>query len=252
MSDACQRALAFAKLRGVTRLSPGIHHFTPTLALHVFDAPEPGPTALIQAGIHGDEVAGVHALQEMLEAEIRPTRGRLIVVPVMNPGAYRARERCAVQSPVPGSYGGLDLNRCFPGDADAPERERRLARRFMDLVLAERPALMATLHESHKRYDPAVTPSFGQTLVYGVDPIPDVVPRTLARLNARFTGENERWDPQFYPVATSSTEVIVAATGCVGLCVETWMGFTEARRVEMQRAVVEFLLDDLGVRPLPA
>ncbi len=227
----------------MTRLSPGIHHFTPTLAIHVFDAPEPGPTALIQAGIHGDEVAGVHALQELLEENIRPTRGRLIVIPVMNPPAYRARQRSAP--------GGLDLNRCFPGDADAPELERRLARGFMELVLAERPALMATLHESHKRYDPAVTPSFGQTLVYGVDPVPEIVPRILARLNARFTAPDEHWDPQFYPVATSSTEVIVAATGCVGLCVETWMGFDEARRVAMQRAVVEFLLDDLGVRTLP-
>lgn len=226
------------------RLPPGIHHLAPTLPVHVFDAPEPGPTALIQAGIHGDEVAGVHALQELLEAEIRPTRGRLIVVPVMNPPAYRARQRCAP--------GGLDLNRCFPGEADAPARERRLAAQFMALVRSERPALMATLHESYKRYDPAVTPSFGQTLVYGVDPVPEIVPRVLARLNARFNGPGEHWDPQYYPVATSSTEVIVAEIGCVGLCVETWMGFEEARRVEMQRAVVEFLLDDIGVRPLAA
>ncbi len=228
----------------MTRLSPGIHYFSPTLPIYVMDAPEPGPTALMQAGIHGDEIAGVHALQELLEEGLRPTRGRLIVVPVMNPPAYRARQRSAP--------GGLDLNRCFPGDADAPESERRLARRFMDLVLAERPAVMATLHESHKRYDPAVTPSFGQTLVYGVDPVPEIVPRILERLNARFTGPGEHWDRQFYPVATSSTEVIVAATGCVGLCVETWMGFPETRRVEMQRAVVELLLDDCGVRPLLA
>src|SRR5512134_1022076 len=99
-------------------LSAGVHFFAPTLALHVFDAPEPGPTALVQAGIHGDEIAGVHALADLLEAELRPTHGRLIVVPVMNPPAYRARQRMAP--------GGLDLNRCFPGDADAPERERRL------------------------------------------------------------------------------------------------------------------------------
>lgn len=225
------------------RLPAGISHLTPTVPVHVFDAPEAGPTALIQAGIHGDEIAGVHALQELLEEDIRPRRGRLIIIPVMNPAAYRARQRCAP--------GGLDLNRCFPGDEDAPEPERRLARRYMNLVLSERPALMATLHESHKRYDPAVKPSFGQTLVYGVDPVPEIVPRLVARLNARFSGDNERWDPQYFPVATSSTEVIVAATGCVGLCVETWMGFTEARRVEMQRAVVELILDDLGVRPLP-
>lgn len=223
-------------------LSPGIHWFSPTLPLHVFDADEPGPTALIQAGIHGDEVAGVHALQEMLEEELRPTHGRLIVVPVMNPPAYRARQRKAP--------GGLDLNRCFPGDAEAPERELRLARRFMDLVIDEKPALMATLHESMKRYDPEVVPSFGQTIVYGVEPMPPIVGRVLDRLNERFTREGEHFDPQYYPVATSSTEVIVEATGCIGLCIETWMGFEEARRIEMQRAVVEHLLDDIGVRRL--
>lgn len=223
-------------------LSPGVHWFSPTLPLHVFDASQPGPTALIQAGIHGDEVAGVHALQEMLEDELRPTHGRLIVVPVMNPAAYRARQRARP--------GGLDLNRCFPGDAQADELERRLARRFMDLVLDERPALVATLHESWKRYDPNKQPSFGQTIVYGVEPRPAIVERTLARLNARFTGEQEHFAPHYFPVATSSTEVIVDAIGCVGLCIETWMELEEARRIEMQKAVVEYLLDDIGVRKL--
>jgi uncharacterized protein len=222
-------------------LPAGIHTFGPTIALHVFEADEPGPTAVVQAGIHGDEVAGVHALSELLEDDaLRPDRGKLIVVPVMNPAAYRARQRAAP--------GGLDLNRCFPGDAEAPERERRLARRFMDLVEDERPALVVTLHESWKRYDPAVTPSFGQTIVYGVDPMPSIVGRTIERLNERFTAPEEHWDPQYYPVATSSTEVIVDATGCVGLCIETWMEFPEARRIEMHKAVVELLLDDIGVR----
>ncbi len=220
-------------------LAAGIHWFSPTLPLFVLDAPQSGPVALVQAGIHGDEVAGVHALQELLEEGLRPDRGRLIVVPIMNPPAYRARQRMAP--------GGLDLNRCFPGDADAPEPERRLARRFMDLVLDERPALVVTLHESHKRYDPKVTPSFGQTIVYGVKPRPEIVDRVIARLNARFDAPEEHFDPQYYPVATSSTEVIVDAIGCVGLCIETWMGFSEARRIEMQRAVVEYLLQDIGV-----
>lgn len=224
------------------RLAAGVHWFSPTLPLHVFDAAEPGPTALIQAGIHGDEVAGVHALQELLEADIRPTHGRLIVVPVMNPPAVRARQRKAPD--------GLDLNRCFPGDAAAPERERRLARKFMDLVLKEKPDLVVTLHESWKRYDPAVNPSFGQTIVYGVKPRPAIIDRVLTQLNARFTGDQEHFDPQHYPVATSSTEVIVDAVGCVGLCIETWMEFPQARRVEMQRAVVEYLLDHVGVRKL--
>lgn len=220
-------------------LPSGITYFTPTLPLYVFDAPRPGPTAIVQAGIHGDEVAGVHALAELLEQELRPTHGRLVVIPVMNPAAYRARERMAP--------GGLDLNRCFPGDREAPEPERRLARRFMDLVLDEAPALVVTLHESKKRYDPAVVPSFGQTIVYGVDPRPAIVDRTIDAMNQTATDE-ERWAPQYYPVATSSTEVIVEATGCIGLCIETWMGFAERRRIDMQRQVVELLLADVGVR----
>lgn len=217
-------------------LAPGVHWFTPTLPLHVFDAGQPGPTALVQAGIHGDEIAGVHALQELLEEGIRPRRGRLIVVPVMNVPAYRARERAAP--------GGLDLNRQFPGDASAPEIERRLARRFMDLVLDERPDLVVTLHESKKRYDPEVKPSFGQTIVYGVEPRPPIVDRAVARLNETRKGDEEAWAPLYYPVATSSTEVIVDAIGCVGLCIETWMGFAERRRIDMQREVVRILLDD--------
>lgn len=220
-------------------LPPGTHHLSPTLPVHVLDAPLPGPTVVIEAGIHGDEIAGVHALQELLEEDIRPEAGRLIVIPVMNPPAYRARQRAAP--------GGLDLNRCFPGDAASDARERRLARRFMDLMIDERPALVATLHESRKRYDPAVVPSFGQTLVYGVQPMPALVGEVVARLNERASDE-ERWSPLYYPVPTSSTEVIVDAIGCVGICVETWMGFEEARRVAMQREVVSLLLEGFGVR----
>lgn len=215
-------------------LSPGVHWLSPTLPVHVFQAEEAGATAILEAGIHGDEIAGVHAISELLEQGLRPARGRLILIPVMNPPAYRARTRAAP--------GGLDLNRCFPGDPASSEPERRLAARFMALMQDERPALLATLHESQKRYDPAVRPSFGQTIVYGVDPMPAVVARVVDHMNATLADESERWAPQHYPVATSSTEVIVDAVGCVGLCIETWMGFDEARRVAMHKEVCLELL----------
>lgn len=217
----------------------GHYVLAPNVHLTVLEASEPGPTALIQAGIHGDEVCGVHALQEMLEEGIRPRRGRLLIVPVMNVPAYRARQRAAPD--------GLDLNRSFPGSHHSDAREEQLAAVFMDLVRDEKPALVATLHESHKRYDPSVNPSFGQTLVYGVLPMPPLVGSVVDKLNAELADEAERWATQHFPVATSSTEVIVDAFGCIGICVETWMGFEEPRRVAMQRRVVELMLDDLGV-----
>ena len=217
----------------------GVYLLWPTVPLYVIEGERPGPTALIQAGIHGDEVAGVHALQEMLEEGIRPDRGRLLFVPVMNPPAYRARERTAP--------GGLDLNRAFPGDREAERYEPRLAAAFMDLVQTEKPVLVATLHESTKRYDPDVMPSFGQTVVYGVEPCPRPYQRVVEALNASLQSEDERWATLYYPVATSSTEVIVDAMGCLGTCIETWMGFDEARRVAMHRQVVELLLREVGI-----
>jgi predicted deacylase len=220
-------------------LPAGISFLTPTLPVYVFDAPEPGPTALIQGGIHGNEVAGTHALQELLEEGLRPHRGRLIIVPVMNPAAYRARQRMAP--------GGHDLNRCFPGDPSAPEPERRLAARFMELVADERPALMATLHESLKRFHPQVPQSFGQTVVYGVQPTPQIVQRVVDQMNTTLQSPYELWAPHYYPVATSSTEVIVEKFGCIGLCIETWEVFEERRRIDMQRQIVRLLLEEIGV-----
>jgi len=220
-------------------LSPGVHHIEPNIPVHVFQSDVAGPTALIQGGIHGDEIAGVHALQEWLEQGVSIARGRLLVIPIMNPGAYRARERRAA--------GGLDLNRCFPGDASAPERESRLARRFMDLVEDEQPALMATLHESIKRFHPDVPASFGQTLVYGVEPMPPIVGAVVDALNQDLESPYELWASHHYPVSTSSTEVIVDRVGCIGICVETWKGFEEQRRVVMQRRVVDLLLAELGL-----
>jgi hypothetical protein len=228
----------------VERLAPGTHALWPTVHVTVLEAAAPGPTAVIQGGIHGDEVAGVHAIQELLEEGLRPARGRLLVIPVMNPPAYRARTRFV--------EGGIDLNRAFPGDAAHARYEPRLAHAFLSLYRAERPALVATLHESKKRYDPAVVPSFGQTLVYGVQPCPPLLQAVVDDLNAALPREEERWATQHYPVATSSTEILVDAlqrdgVDVVGVCVETFMGFPEARRIEMQKDVVRRLLAGIGV-----
>ncbi len=223
----------------LTQLTAGVHYLTPTVAVHVFDSGVPGPTAIVQAGIHGDEIAGVHAVCELLEDGLRPERGRLLLIPVMNAPAYRNRTRAAPD--------GLDLNRCFPGDAKSDARERRLAAQFMQLMHDERPALVATLHESWKRFHPEVPQSFGQTLVYGVKPMPAIVAPTVARMNEQLDHPYEVWAPHYYPVATSSSEVIEAAVGCIALCVETWMGFEERRRIDLQKRIVRVLLDQIGV-----
>jgi hypothetical protein len=74
----------------------------------------------------------------------------------------------------------------------------------------------------------------------------------IARLNTTLEHPYELWAPHHFPVATSSTEVIVDRLGCIGLCVETWQGFELARRVAMQKQMVRALLEEMGLFDKPA
>ena len=179
-------------------------------------------------------MAGVHAVQELLEAHLRPARGRLILIPVMNPGAYRARERAA---PADWTSTG------FPGDAQSVVRS--WLARATSTCASTSAQRSITLHESKKRYDPRSC-RFREPSSTGWSRCPASCsdrrcpqPQPVVRRRSRA--------PQYYPVATSSTEIIVDTVGCIGLCIETWMGFPERRRIDMQKEVVELLLADVGV-----
>ena len=224
--------------------SAGLHHLTPEVQVFIFEGRKDGPTIILQAGIHGDEVAGVHALQEMVSEQPQLQRGRLIIIPIMNPNAYRSRSRKAP--------GGLDLNRCFPGDPKAAEPEKQLAHHFLQLAKDEEPMVVATLHESRELYSQNKTVAFGQTLVYGVEHCPALITELAGRLNQEKQDLLETWTPLFYPVTTACTEAIVAATQCVGICVETWMGFEESQRIRLHRRLIAHLLDSCGLAELKA
>jgi len=76
-----------------------------------------GPTVLVLAGNHGDEYPGQIAILKLLR-ELAPeqVRGRLILIPVLNPPAARAGTRL---SPLD----GRNMNRSFPGRADGSPTE---------------------------------------------------------------------------------------------------------------------------------
>jgi predicted deacylase len=95
----------------------------------------PGPTVLVVAGVHGDEVAGPVAAERLLQE----APGRLLAVPRANAPAVAAGTRT-----VAGEH--ADLNRNFPRRADeAPRGEAAAA--IWELVIAVRPAFVVDLHE---------------------------------------------------------------------------------------------------------
>ncbi|GMN10140.1 succinylglutamate desuccinylase/aspartoacylase family protein [Croceitalea sp. MTPC9] len=78
------------------------------IPIHVFNAKKPGPTILLQAGLHGDEINGVETLRRMLENnDFKIERGAVIVVPILNIFGFIHFSR-----DVPD---GKDVNRSFPG-----------------------------------------------------------------------------------------------------------------------------------------
>ena len=103
----------------------------------------PGPVTLVVGGIHGDEIAGMTAAQQL--AKTKPGRGKLVIIPVAN--------RPAAESGVRTAYFMQDLNRAFPGNPNGSETER-LAASIMKAIARYRPDVIVDLHETGAESDP--------------------------------------------------------------------------------------------------
>lgn len=68
----------------------------------------PGPTVLITAAIHGDEINGVEIVRQLIARKLnRPKRGTIICIPILNVFGFLNGDRSFPD--------GRDLNRVFPG-----------------------------------------------------------------------------------------------------------------------------------------
>lgn len=71
-------------------------------------AKQPGPTVLLTAGIHGDEINGVEIVRQLIAKKMnKPQRGTTISIPILNIFGFLNAERAFPD--------GRDLNRSFPG-----------------------------------------------------------------------------------------------------------------------------------------
>ncbi|MBD1259950.1 succinylglutamate desuccinylase/aspartoacylase family protein [Maribacter polysiphoniae] len=78
------------------------------IPVYVFNAKHAGPTLLIQAGLHGDEINGIEIVRRMIqEKKFKIDIGAVIAVPILNIFGFIHFSR-----DVPD---GKDVNRSFPG-----------------------------------------------------------------------------------------------------------------------------------------
>ncbi|MCP4977080.1 MAG: succinylglutamate desuccinylase/aspartoacylase family protein [Maribacter sp.] len=78
------------------------------IPVYVFNSKKPGPTILVQAGLHGDEINGIEIVRRMLQQKrFKINKGSVIAVPILNIFGFIHFSR-----DVPD---GKDVNRSFPG-----------------------------------------------------------------------------------------------------------------------------------------
>jgi hypothetical protein len=100
-------------------------HSDITMPVQVLSSKSSGPTLLINAAIHGDEVNGVEIIRRLLlEPALLQLKGDLLLVPIVNIYGFLTRSRYLPDR--------RDLNRSFPGS-----EKGSLAARVAELFLRE-------------------------------------------------------------------------------------------------------------------
>lgn len=86
-----------------------LHTSTPVqIPIHVNRAKEDGPTVILMAGMHGDEINGIEIIRRIIHRKLnKPMKGTVICIPIFNIFGFLNLKR-----ELPD---GRDLNRSFPG-----------------------------------------------------------------------------------------------------------------------------------------
>ena len=113
--------------------------------LYVLEGPEPGPTAMISAIVHGNEISGAVILNDLLNRNFRPARGTLILA-FMNVEAFR---RFDSAHPSESRLVDEDLNRVWSLERlDSPGASVELRRAKEVKPFVERADYLLDLHST--------------------------------------------------------------------------------------------------------
>jgi predicted deacylase len=108
-----------------------------------------GPTALLVAGVHGDEFEGIVALGRLVGTlDPASMSGTVIALPVCNPFAFQSQSRTS-----PAHIDGANLARLFPGDPHGTPTSRLASALFtLATSLLGHEDLIVDLHSAGTRY----------------------------------------------------------------------------------------------------
>lgn len=185
---------------------------------------QPGPTALIVAGIHGDEYEGPASIWQVAET-LQPEQvsGTVILLPVASPLAFDAGTRVTPPD-------GVNLARVFPGNAEGSPTER-LAH-FLFETFGRQCDYLIDLHSGGVEYDflpvsgfrgeptpenpsYAAAHALGLPVLWQLPDRPGIFSREVSRLGAVTVGAEYRGVGQLS--ATGAEEYARGILSCLAL-----------------------------------
>ena len=198
---------------------------------YVIDSGEPGPTALILGGVHGNEPAGAAAAEQV--CDWRPQQGKLVVVPRVN--------RPGLQQSVRYLTGAGDMNRAYPPAGDETPADR-MGSAIIGLMNQHKITLLIDLHEA-RTFHKIDRTSLGQTLLFADNAASTgLAMDTVDAVNRRIAGDMVKFSLVGHPIPSSAAWYAGKYLGIAAFTVETSSRQPLAERVQQQLMVVRELL----------
>jgi predicted deacylase len=213
-------------IRGFRHGNTGIDY------VHRFDSGKVGPSVMINAATHGNEVCGAHALKYLFEHDIRPCRGSLYLS-FANVAAYESFDE---RQPTASRYVEEDFNRLWSDDILDGSRTSVEVRRAQQL----RPAIrqvdyLLDIHSMHLPSPPLMlcgTAEKGRELAKLVGVPMDIVADAGHRAGPRLRDYNDfadlkspkaalliecgqHWDPASSDLAIEASFRFLAGLGII-------------------------------------
>lgn len=211
--------------------------------VYAFYGKTPGPKMVLDAGIHGDEVAAQYAADSLVN-HIQVEKGTLYIIPRVNVLASRDTVR----------FINVDLNRTFPGDTCWVDYEYTLSYLFMQLVDSLRPDLVVNLHEARTHVKKMTAKNkdkmaFGQTLITIEEPYSSFLFGVMKEVNHQIDSTEMKFVPHRFPfMACGSLDNIYLRLKINSYTVETWREYDIPQRVKMQAIVALEFMRALGLK----
>lgn len=209
---------------------------------YIFRGNDEYPKILIDAGIHGDEIAGIYACDSLFKF-INVKNGTVILVPRLNISAIKKQVR----------GDNVDLNQVFPGNKDGSLYEEKLAYEFMNLIEELRPDVVINLHEAWTKFDKFVyekqnDKSFGQTFITNSEMPSDYLINVLFNVNDLIHNEETKFRIQYFPYKPNhSMDNIITVHKIPSYTVETLRTLPLNERIDYQTICILEFIKEAGI-----